>query len=182
MAKASITLTNGTVVQIEGSTEEVRELLEFYGAAGSGTPAASKKKAAKKTPRKKASAAPSDEPKSVDITAIVNLVKSCEEAEDVEVRILDKASQVNRTLLPLYMVHEYLEDDHALSSGDINKVTTQLSVPVATPNASRTLSGTASKYVIGDTTRKRGATVRYKLNRRGVKYMKAVISGDSSDK
>ena len=108
----------------------------------------------------------------------MNEVKSCDEAEAIETRILDKSSQVDRTLLPLYIVYEYFENKHALSSGDINRVTTQLSVPVSQPNASSTLSGTASKYVMGDIVRTKGSRVRYKLNRRGVKYLKSVISGD----
>ena len=147
MAKASLTLSNGTVVEIEGSTQEVRELLEFYGGSSGGGSASPKKRAAKK-----AVSPSTTDSDTLDVTEIVNLVKSCAEAEDIEARILDKISQVDRVLLPLYIVHEYLDNEHALSSGDVTAVTTQLSVPVAQPNASRTLSGTASKYVIGDTT------------------------------
>lgn len=181
MAKASLTLPNGTVVEIEGSTEEVRELLAFYGGANNSHSAPSRKASPKKSSRKTATTRSENDSDTLDLTAIVNEVKSCDEAERIETNILDKSSQVDRTLLPLYIVHEYLKNAHGLTSGDINKVTTQLSVPVATPNASRTLSGTASKYVIGDTARKKGGTVRYKLNRRGVKYLKSVISGDSGE-
>lgn len=181
MAKAQLTLPNGTVVEIEGSIEEVKELLEFYAGAGGGGSAAPRKKAAKKSARKKAAAKDVVESDALNLTDIVNEVKSCDEAENIEARILDKSSQVDRTLLPIYIVHEYFDNQHGLSSGDVNKVTTQLSVPVSQPNASKTLSGTASKYVIGDSTRKKGSTVRYKLNRRGVKYLKSVISGDSGE-
>ncbi len=181
MAKAALKLPNGTVVEIEGSTEEVRELLEFYGGAGSGRATISHKRPPKKASRKRAAANSESASDTLDLTQIVNEVKGCDEAEDIETKILDKSSQVDRTLLPLYIVHEYFDNAHGLSSGDINKVTTELSVPVSQPNASKTLSGTASKYVIGDTARKKGATVRYKLNRRGVKYLKSVISGDSGE-
>ncbi len=181
MPKAALTLPNGTVIEIEGSTEEVRELLAFYGGTGSSGSGTPPKKPRKKAPRKEAAPKESTESDAIDVTAIVNEIKSCDEAEAIETRILDKSSQVDRTLLPLYIVHEYFENGRALSSGDINKVTTQLSVPVSTPNASRTLSGTASKYVIGDSTRRQGSTVRYKLNRRGVQYLKSVISGDSGE-
>ncbi len=181
MAKASLTLPNGTVVEIEGSADEVKALLEFYGSGTASSKPVRRKSSTRKRSSRSSTPRKTTKSEGVDLTEIVNLVKSCDEAEDIELRILDKTSQVDRTLLPLYIVHEYMDNEHALSSGDINKVTTQLSVPVATPNASRTLSGTASKYVIGDSTRKRGATVRYKLNRRGVKYMKSVISGDSGE-
>ncbi len=177
MAKASLPLPNGATVEIEGSIHEVKELLEFYGGRAGKESGAPKKRASKKGTKAAEPAAP--EAKGVDITEVVNLVKSCDEAEDIEARILDKSTQVARVLLPLYMVHEYLENAHALSSGDVAAITTQLSVPVAQPNASRTLSGTASKYVIGDTSRKKGAAVRYKLNRRGVKHLQSVIAGDA---
>ena len=91
--------------------------------------------------------------------------------------ILDRASQVDRTLLPLYLVHEHLGNAFGLSSGDVSKITTDLGVPVSQPNASKTLSGTAAKYVIGDKVRKRGQLVRYKLSRRGVQYLQTVIGG-----
>jgi hypothetical protein len=62
----------------------------------------------------------------------------------------------------------------------VKKITTELGIPISQPNASRTLSGTASKYVIGDKVRVKGQPVRYKLSRRGVKYMKEVLAGNSN--
>lgn len=180
MIKAMLNLPNGTKVQIEGPPEEVEQLLVLYSA----TQSKSTKHTAPRTDsdkgKKPAPVSKKSDAEELDLTPIVNLVKSCEEAEDIEQQVLDRTSQVDRTLLPLYVVYKHLDNKYALSSGDVNKVTTQLSVPVSTPNASRTLSGTASKYVMADTVRKKGVTVRYKLNRRGVKYMEAVISGDSS--
>lgn len=181
MPKAQLTLPNGTIVEIEGSTEEVKDLLAYYGGASGRSSPPPRKKVAKTSTREKAAEKEVGESETLDLTDIVNQVKSCDEAEEIEERILDKSSQVDRTLLPLYIVHEYFDNKHALSSGDVSKVTTQLSVPVAQANASRTLSGTASKYVIGDSPRKKGSTVRYKLNRRGVKYLKSVITGDSGE-
>lgn len=181
MAKASLTLPSGTIVQIEGSADDIRDLLAFYGGTEGGHSPPPRKKGDMRAAGKKVAPQAPNESDILDITQIVNLVKSCNEAEGIEAHILDKSSQVDRVLLPLYIVHEYLDDAHALSSGDVTAVTTQLSVPVAQPNASRTLSGTASKYVIGDSTRKKGSAVRYKLNRRGAKYLRSVITGDSGD-
>lgn len=192
MAKAALTLPNGTVVQIEGTIEEVQALLAHY---GSGTapartekpekdrsPSRSKRRRSSATTSAPAPGAPignaADTP---NLSAIVNLTKTCDEAEDIETQILDRASQVDRTLLPLYVVHEHLENRFGLSSGEVSKITTDLGVPVSQPNASRTLSGTAAKYVIGDKVRKKGQAVRYKLSRRGVQYMKAVIAGKSDE-
>ncbi len=180
MAKASITLPNGSNVEIEGTIEEVRELLEFYGArAGTGSGAAKKRASTKRTKGAKAPSAKSD---GFDITDVVNLIKSCDDAERIETQILDKSSALNRVLLPLYMIHEHLENAHTLSSGDIAAITTQLSVPVTQPNASRALAGNASKYVIGNTSRRSGTAVGYKLNRRGVQHLQSVIAGEASPK
>ena len=110
-----------------------------------------------------------------------NKTKECQEAEHIEENILDRTSQVDRTLLPLYIVHEYFDNAFELQSGEIATITAQLGIPVAQPNASRTLSGPASRYVMGNKPRKARQAVKYKLNRRGVKYLKAVISGESDE-
>jgi hypothetical protein len=174
MAKALLTLPNGTVVQIDGTPEEVQQLLEFYGGPPPkkrGRAAPRTKSPQEKAPKKEAS------PETVDYAEIVNLVKDCDEAQAIEEHILDRSSQVDRTLLPLYIVYEYLENKFGLTSGEVSKVTTDLGIPISQPNASRTLAGTASRYVIGDKVKKKGQTVRYKLSRRGVKYLKAVLEG-----
>lgn len=188
MAKASLTLPNGTVVQIEGTTEEVHDLLKFYGEGARHTPPDARKPAARARARKaKGERTPSKQSageaggSGPDLSEIVNLAKNCDNAEDIERRILDRASQVDRTLLPLYIVHEHLENVFGLSSGEVSKITTDLGVPVSQPNASKTLSGTAAKYVIGDRVRKKGQLVRYKLSRRGLQYMQAVIGGKSNE-
>lgn len=41
----------------------------------------------------------------VDLMAIVNYVKSCDEAEGIEGKILDQTDQLPRVLLPMYIVY-----------------------------------------------------------------------------
>ena len=187
MPKASINLPDGTTVVIEGSPEEVAKLLQLYGGGSSKKPESNSppNKSKRKSPKKKAvakSVAESPEDNSVDLMRIIEVIRNCDEAEAIEANVLDKTGQVNRILLPLYVVHEHLDNAFALSSGEISRITTDLGVPVQTPNASRTLSGTASKYVIGDSVRKKGQTVRYKLSRRGVQYLSEVLSDNSNGK
>ena len=172
MPKATIELPDGTVITVEGTKQEVRELLEYYQSRRIGTPKPSQLTSEEPT-KKKA--------EGVDHAGIVNLVKTVDEAEKIENNILDRTSQVDRTLLPLYMVHQHLGNAYGLTSGAVRKITTDLGIPISRANASRTLSGTASRYVIGDQVRKKGRTVRYKLSRRGVTYMKSVISGSSNE-
>lgn len=184
MPKASLTLRNGTTVTIEGTAMEVRDLLTFYDSAP---------KASLPDPSRTASAAsvslkprsPSkdeqDPEKPVDLMAIVNHIKSCDEAEDMEKNILDRIDQLPRVLLPLYIVYEHMSNMTGLTSGEISRVTTELGIRIMVANASTKLSGAASKYVIGDRARKSGQPVRYKLSRRGHAYVKNIIAQKRSD-
>ncbi|PYT15305.1 MAG: hypothetical protein DMG59_14215 [Acidobacteria bacterium] len=178
MPKASLTLENGTVVTIEGTASEVHELLSFYGSAAS-RPAHGQvhKSPAAPVHRDPRSAADDAADAEVDLMTIVNHVKACDEAENIESRILDQTDQLPRVLLPMYMVYEHMSNAHGLTSGQISKVTTQLGVPVKQPNVSKILAGAAAKYIIGDAVRKNGQAVRYKLSRRGHAYLKEIISG-----
>ncbi len=184
MAKASLKIPNGPVITLEGTHEEVKHLLELYSEKeqqaiksaplGHGP----KRSRASVTTAKSSGSNTSDEQR--DLNRIVTLAKDCEEAQTIEEQVLDRTAQVDRTLLPLYIVHEYLDNAFGLTSGEVKKITTDLGIPISQPNASRTLSGTASKYVIGDKVKVKGQAVRYKLSRRGVKYMKEVLSGKSN--
>lgn len=183
MAKAKLTLPNGTVVNIEGTTEEVSQLLDFYAGEkprpGTSRPGEAHRRARGKTVQDRRGRREGQQ--TPDLAEIVNLVKACDEAEQIETNVLDQASAVNRTLLPLYVVHQYLDNAFGLTSGDIAKITTDLGAPVSQPSASRALSGTASRYVIGDKVRKKGQPVHYKISRRGVQYMRSVIRGAADE-
>lgn len=185
MAKASVRLPNGTSVLIEGTTDEVRQLLEFYGQT---THAPMPKRAKAEKPRGTRSkshvrtvprADGDDQP---NLAEIINLIKNCDEADAIETQILDRTSQVNRILLPLFFVHEHLDNAFGLTSGDISKITTDLGIPIQPPNVSHTLVGTASRYVIGHAVRKKGKPIRYKLSRRGVSYFSSVLRGTADDR
>jgi len=173
MAKANLTLPNGTVVNIEGTPEEVHRLIELNSAGAS--------------PRKPESAAShiagaapemrgSDRQGKIDLVEIVNLVRTCDLSTQIEKIILDKTNVLNRVLLPLFVVHEYKANAFGLTSGDLNKITVELGVPVAQPDASRCLSGPAKGYVVGDKMRVKGQPVRYRLTRRGVQYLRELLA------
>lgn len=184
MAKASLKLPSGTVVTLEGTPEEVKRLLELYSGSEKGQPkpteaGRTRRPRQAKTDGRRAATERKKDGKP-DLSEIVTLIKDCDEAEAIEKQILDRTAQVDRTLLALFVVHEYLDNAFGLTSGEINKITTDLGIPISQPNASRTLSGSASKYVIGDKVKKKGSPVRYKLSRRGVKYMKEVLAGSAN--
>ncbi len=183
MAKASIRLVGGTSVEIDGSPEEVSRILALYD--GNRTGSTPKQLRRTKAPTPKSIDAPvpaSDIGTSPDLPEIVNLIKSCDEAEAIDAKILDKANQLGRILLPLYIVHDHLGDAYGLTSGEINQITKELGIPISRSNASTTLSGVASRYVVGDKIRRKGQAVRYKISRRGIQYLKGVLAGAADKK
>jgi hypothetical protein len=177
MAKATLKYSSGAVVTVEGTPEEVHRLINLHSGevkTDAKSDGNDKKKIAEKRPPKADEKEEGDKP---DLADIVNMVKNCDEAEELEKNILDRASQVDKTLLPLYVVHEYKGNKFGLTSGDISKITAELGVRIKIQNVSKTLSTTASRYVMGDKVRKMGHSVHYKLSRRGLLYMKEIISG-----
>src|SRR5580704_9536713 len=144
MAKASLTLQSGTIVTIEGTAGEINELIALYDSARSrSSTGQSRGDGPASVPT---SGTPSIEDGreptgSVDLAAIVNHVKSCEEAELIGKNILDKSDRVPQVLLPLYIVHEHMGNVAGLTSGDVSKVTAELGIRIGVPNASTMLSG-----------------------------------------
>ena len=176
MPKATVRLASGAVVNIEGTAAEVKELLSLYGEASSSHQQSSKKPAQRQVKPKGSEQAAQDE---LSISEIVSNIKDCDEATDIERRILDMTSQVNRILLPLFVIHKYMDNKFGLTSGDISAITKDLGIPIHIANVSNALTASASRYVIGDKVRIKGQPVRYKLSRRGAKYIENVIKGKS---
>ena len=177
MATSKILLPNGTVITVEGSPEEIRTILSHYdNSSGKSSVAVSAPKQSRKSKAHVVNVA--EDEKTDAVMDIVNSIKESDDAESIETNILDRSSQIDRILLPLYIGHKYHNNSFALTTGEIAKVLMELSVPISTANVSTAISSSASKYVVGDKARKRGQPVRYKLTRRGVQYMTAVVEGN----
>jgi hypothetical protein len=175
MPKASFVLPNGTTVAVDGTTGEIQRLLSIYASDGQQAANVTAKPALRRETRREAEASHTD----VDLSEIVNIVRTCAEAEGIERNVLDSKSLVDRTLLPLYIVHQYLGNAYALTSGQVSHVTADLGIPVRGSHASTTLSATAARFVVSDMIRKKGVAVHYKLSRRGLQYMQAVVTKES---
>ncbi len=176
MPKASVKLASGAIVSIEGTAEEVKELLRLYGESSVKNQSAAKTPAPRRASR---GAQQSDDTLNLQIADVVNHIKDCDESDDIEKRILDTTSQVNRILLPLFVVQKYMGGMHGLTTGEISAITRDLGIPIHIANVSNSLKGSAARYVIGDKVRKQGQPVKYKLSRRGIKYLENVIKGKS---
>lgn len=185
MLKATFSLPNGTLVTVEGQQEDVQNLLDYYSNTHPSHPAPPKhesKTVIKPAPHK------APKPESTDISTethikIVNLIRSCPEAEAIEKNILEaKSSEGLRVLLPLYIVHEHFENSFGLTTVEIESITAELGkkVKVRRQNALRAVKSSVSKYVLGDRARKVGTGTRYTLSDRGVQYIKSVLEGNKS--
>ena len=157
MAKATVRLTSGAVVHIEGTATEIKELLSLYGEPLPGGKATPKKPSTQRE-HPKLSSHPAEE--NVSISEIVRQVKDCDEANDIESRILDTTSQVNRILLPLFVVQKFMGRKNGLTTGEISAVTKDLGIPIHIANVSNSLKSSAARYVIGDKVRRKGQPVR----------------------
>ncbi len=147
---------------------EIKRLAEEGLTALSGDHAPKHKQISKKE-NKKDGASPDP------ILLIVNKIKDCEESEKIDAQILNKISLPAKVLLPFYICYKYFPEQ-GLTTGDIEKITSQLRVRVKVPNVSKAVANSLQKYLAGDSTRGRGKTSRYKLNLKGAKYFESLLN------
>jgi hypothetical protein len=114
-----------------------------------------------------------DEGPGAPIKDIVNAIRTSERAELIEKNVLDRQDQLNRVLLPLFIVHTTLNDHCALSARDIAEVLRLLSVPVARENVSKMLREPGARFV---TIESEGSPKRFKLIKRGAVHMESLLS------
>ncbi len=183
MIKTTFSLPNGTLVTIEGSREDVQNLLDYYNNTSPrlSTLPKHENKIDNKPARKVAKSESFTDISPDTQIKIINLIRSCQEAEAIEKNILEaKSSEAVRVLLPLYIVHEYLENSFGLTTVEIGAITAELGskVNVRRQNVLRALKSSASKYVLGDRARKAGIGTRYTISERGVQYIKSILAGN----
>lgn len=171
MAKSKIIRPDGTLIEVNGSPEEIKKILELYAGHEGQKPTGESGKCKDKGGKKQTQM---EEEEDI-VMKIVQEIRDSDQSEKIEANILDQSSQVNRALLPLYVVKKYIGESVKLTSGDIYNVLNQLGIKMALPNVSRTLSKTASKYVIPDTRRRRGGKNSYILSHKGEKYFATLL-------
>lgn len=113
--------------------------------------------------------------KEIDILQIVNKIKKCPEADIIDKKILAKSSARNRILLPLYICHRNFPG-RRLSTGEIETITSELSVKVSQSNVAKRVAGPLMKYLDADSTRKKGKSTLYKLNRKGKEFFESLLN------
>ncbi|MDD5102793.1 MAG: hypothetical protein PHX93_00150 [Candidatus Peribacteraceae bacterium] len=172
MAKSHIKLPDGTDIIIEGNPDEIAKILELYSVKSEASP----RSAGGSTKPHKPST-DKGEMNGDHVLELINTIKECDESEKIEQTILDRLSLVNRILLPLYISHQHFRNEIALQTGEISKILTELGTPVSVSNVAHCIAGSAKSYVAGDKVRKRGQAVKYRITRKGLTYLTAVING-----
>jgi len=161
--KASFTLPNGTLVQLDGDPNDVRAMLNHLGSdsASKGTRAM----------QPAARSAVNDQPDEATISEIdvVNWIKNQTELPWID-QVLDSRDVTRRVLLPLYALH-HMGSRAGATSGFVSRVLAQLGVRISVPNVSTELAGRAKKFVLASSVRKKGAAVFYTISRAGINYM-----------
>ena len=172
--KAHISLPDGTKIEFEGSLEELQGLTQHLQSRPVSAAGGKSGRVGERLSAVADKGGPAeDEP---DVARIVAVIKECDEAEVIDAKVLAQRDVLNRVLMCLWVVHKYINPMHGLTSGDVERITDQLGVRVAISHASTTLSDKARAYVTGDSVRKRGAPVKYRLNRRGVQAFEEVLA------
>src|SRR5450759_4862330 len=108
MLKASFQLPNGTLVTIEGVPEDIRNLLDHYSSFHPTESKLPKPRSSSNNPPQDALPTGSKGVAPDTLSQVVNLIKSCPEAEAIKKYILnkEKSKEADRVMLPLYIVHE----------------------------------------------------------------------------
>jgi len=113
---------------------------------------------------------------SIDIAAIVSAINDNDDHEKIEINILNKSGQLPRIIMCLY----FAEDVYGapITTGDIHSITDQLGIKISAANAGTTIKN-HQKYFAADTVRKKGAVIKYKLNRKGNEAYKKLLNGEN---
>jgi hypothetical protein len=111
---------------------------------------------------------------------IVTAIKDSDDYPAIEREILNKKAEVPRVLLACYFAGR-VTDDPYLSSGDIETITNEFGVRIKASNVNGSFSGNSSKYFTADRVRRKGVTIRHKLNRVGESAILAMIAKPTTD-
>ncbi|MDO8600522.1 MAG: hypothetical protein Q7R73_02795 [bacterium] len=172
MAKTTIKRPDGTLIEISGAPEEIKNILSLYSDNGTRHSEDNRGKKGRHHTEKKGNVK-SESPEDV-VIKIVQEIRNGDQSEKIESNILEQSSQVDRVLLPLYIAKKYF-GDIKMTSGDVYQVLKQLGVNMSMPNISKTLAKAGSKYVIPHNRRKRGESGQYTIALRGEKYISSLL-------
>ncbi len=109
------------------------------------------------------------------VLSIVNKVVDCEESEDIQRKVLDQKNMEAKILLCFYVSYKYF-DNAWLTSGDIEKITSDLGIKIDQRNITNKLEK-IRRYLESASARKKGRATPYRLNRKGVQHFEKILHG-----
>jgi hypothetical protein len=110
----------------------------------------------------------------IDINEIVNSINDSDKHSAIEQKILKKSNRLNRILLILYFTNK-IYGSVAITTGEIEKITDQLGIKISSANVASAIK-VDLKYFAADSVRKKGAIVRYKINKKGIDEFEKIIA------
>lgn len=113
------------------------------------------------------------DPKNIAL-AIINKVGNCSESESIQTKVLDLKNVGPKVLLSFYIAYKYF-DKAWLTSGDVERVTSELGIKITTGNASNKIKEMRA-YLESGAVRRKGAPTPYRLNRNGANYFEGIIN------
>lgn len=110
------------------------------------------------------------------VLQIANKVSDCDETEKINKEILDKSKPgpEEKILLCLYIAFKYFGNGW-LTTGQIEKITSELGVKIDHGNASNKMKE-LRKFVESGSARAPGQPTPYRLNRNGIKRFEEIIN------
>ncbi len=110
------------------------------------------------------------------VLSIVNKIGDCEESEKIQTIVLDQITMEPKILLGFYISYKYFKNNW-LTTGDIEKITSELGTKIAISNVSNKIKEGVRQFLESQTVRKNGQPTFYRLNRKGVKRFEEIIYG-----
>lgn len=109
------------------------------------------------------------------IPVSVSAINDDDDHDKIEENILNKSGQLPRIIMCLYFAKNVFGSP--LTTGDIQTITDQLGIKIGSANAANTIKGNL-KYFTADAVRKKGAVIKYKLNRKGNEAYNKILNGE----
>lgn len=104
---------------------------------------------------------------------IANKVADCDENQKIQSNVLDKRDMEGKILLCFYISYKYFGNAW-LTTGDIEKITTDLGVKIDARNVTNKMKE-LRQFLESGAVRKKGQPTPYRLNRNGMKRFQDIL-------
>lgn len=111
--------------------------------------------------------------------SIANEINDSEDHEDLAKNILDKSQQLPKILTVLSFGEK--ESPDGLTTGEMEDVLEQLGSRILSANIATAIKGN-QKYFAASGARRKGAVIRYKLNRKGKSVYNELLRGKNTER